>query len=520
MTPHVFAPLRAAAGLLLVTTALLFAPSACSSPADKPADKGADPAAEALPPSGRPDAPLPDIKSPYDAIPAESRSLLMQPFTGDFDEMVKRRIIRAGVVFNRTQYFIDQGQQRGMSYESLKLFEDELNKRLKTGLLHVHVAIVPLGRDELFPALQKGLVDLVAAALTITPERQKVAAFSTPTRTGVSEVPVTKKGAPAIASADDLSGREVYVRRSSSYYESLQQLNASLKQRGRAEVTIKVAPEELEDDDVLEMVNAGLVDITVVDDFVVDFWDQVFTSLQAHPAAAVRTGGEIAVAVRQDNPKLRQAVNTWIKSYGPKTAFGNLMDRRYLQSANYVKNAGDEAERKKFLQIVKLFETYGGKYGLDPVMIAAQGYQESRLDHSAKSHVGAIGIMQVMPATGKDLKVGDIQQLEANIHAGTKYVRLMMDHYYKNEPMDPLNKFLITMASYNAGPGRLRQLRAEAAKRGLNPNVWFKNVEQVASERIGRETVQYVSNIYKYYIAYKLMLDQNAARARAKGSTH
>ena len=122
--------------------------------------------------------------------------------------------------------------------------------------------------------------------------------------------------------------------------------------------------------------------------------------------------------------------------------------------------------------------------------MAAQGYQESRLDQSARSPVGAIGVMQVMPATGKDLNVGRHQQLEPNIHAGVKYMRFMMDKYFKDEPMDPLNKTLFAFASYNAGPTRVRQLRDEAAKRGLDPNVWFGNVERIAAEGIGRETVR------------------------------
>ena len=124
--------------------------------------------------------------------------------------------------------------------------------------------------------------------------------------------------------------------------------------------------------------------------------------------------------------------------------------------------------------------------------------------------------MQVMPATGKDLKVGNITELEPNIHAGIKYLRFMMDEYYKDDPMDPLNKGLMTLASYNAGPARIRQLRREAEKRGLNPNVWFGNVERIASERIGRETVQYVSNIYKYYVAYRLTIEQRDERRRLK----
>jgi membrane-bound lytic murein transglycosylase MltF len=242
----------------------------------------------------------------------------------------------------------------------------------------------------------------------------------------------------------------------------------------------------------------------------------VFPNIRLHKGAAVRSGGEIAIGVRKGNPKLLQAANVWIKEYGPRTAFGNTLERRYLQNTSYVKGAADEAERKKLRALVKFFETYSGRYNLDYLLMAAQGYQESRLDQSAKSHVGAIGVMQVMPATGKDMNVGDITQTEPNVHAGVKYFRFMVDQYYKDEPMDALNKALMTFASYNAGPARIRQLRRETAKRGLNPNVWFGNVERIVSERIGRETVQYVSNIYKYYVAYRLVAEREQERARAK----
>ena len=462
------------------------------------------------------EAPLPPESSPYDALPEEARGVLDRPFTGDLDEMIKRRLIRAGVVYNRTQYFIDHGVQRGMSYESIRLFEEQLNKRLKTGLLKVHVAIVPLPRDQLFPALVAGKVDMIAAALTITAERRKLVDFSSPTRTGVSEIVVTAPEVTGLASVEDLSGREVFVRRSSSYYESLQQLNESLKSKGKAPVTIRDAPEALEDDDILEMVNAGLIEITVVDDFVSEFWQQVFPNMRPHTDLAVRTGGDIAVGMRKNSPILMRAANTWIKEYGPRTAFGNTIERRYLQNTSYVKSAAAEAERRKLTGLAKLFQTYGSKYDVDYLLMAAQGYQESQLNQSAKSAVGAIGVMQVMPATGKDLAVGDINQVEPNIHAGVKYFRFMMDEFYKDEPMDEINKGLMTLASYNAGPGRMRQLRREAEKRGLNPNVWFGNVERVVSERIGRETVTYVSNIYKYYIAYRLALERESARDRAK----
>jgi membrane-bound lytic murein transglycosylase MltF len=283
-------------------------------------------------------------------------------------------------------------------------------------------------------------------------------------------------------------------------------------------VTITPLPLLLEDDDVLEMVNAGLIPITITDDYLAQFWKQVFTNLAVHADVAVRSGGELAIAVRKENPRLLEFVNAWVRKHGKGDAFRNTIERRYLSDVKYAKSATSEAERKKFLTVVDLFKKYGAEYDVDYLLMAAQGYQESTLDQNAKSPVGAIGVMQVMPATGKELNVGDITQVEPNINAGVKYMRFMMDQYFKDDPMNNLNKTLMTFASYNAGPGRVRQLRREAAKEGLDPNVWFGNVERVASARIGRETVTYVANIYKYYVAYKLVMEHvgrlNAAKAK------
>ena len=449
-------------------------------------------------------------------LPAEVRRLIDRPYTGDFDGMVEHRMIRAGVTFNRTHYFVDRGVQRGVAYEYLKLFEDELNKKLKTGNLKINVVFVPLPRDMLLPALVDGKVDLVAAQLTVTPERRKLVDFTTPVRENVDEIVVTGPGAPGIQSVEDLSGQEVFVRKSSSYYQSLLVLNEKLQGQGKPAVNIQAAPENLEDDDLLEMVNAGLIKIIVVDNYLAEFWKTVFPDLTLHPAVAVRTGGTLAVAIRKNSPQLAAEANAFIARFGLGTAFGSMMQKRYLQNTKFVKNAASDAERKKFQALVTLFKKYSDQYALDYLLMAAQGYQESTLDQNAKSPVGAIGVMQVMPDTGRELKVGDIQQLEPNIHAGVKYIRFMMDQYYKDAPMDRLNKGLFTFASYNAGPGRIRQLRREAEKRGLDPNVWFGNVERIASERIGRETVTYVSNIYKYYVAYRLVLEEVKRRQELK----
>ena len=502
---------------------LVLALAACSGQeASAPASAAAPPAApaatpaSATAPSAQPadEAQIPATPSPYDALPEGLRGAIDQPFTGDFDP--KRRLIRVGVTFNRTHYFIDQGQERGLTFDALKEFEKDLNTDLKTGNLKIHVVIVPMSRDQLAGALIQGKIDMIAAMVTVRPEVEQLAAFSIPTRTNVNQVVVTGPGAPPIATVDDLAGQDVFVRTTSSYYETLTQLNGQLKARGKPAIVITEAPDVLEDDDILEMVNAGLAPVTIVDDYLAEFWAKVLPGIRVHKDVAVRTGGNLAVAFRKDNPKLRELVNAWIKKHGKGDAFRNVIERKYLGSIKFAKNAAAEAERKKFQRVIELFRKYGKQYELDFLLMAAQGYQESTLDHNVRSPVGAIGVMQVMPATGKELNVGDITILEPNVHAGVKYMRFMMDRYYANEPMDQLNKALFTFASYNAGPGRVRQLRREAEKRGLNPNVWFGNVERIASERIGRETVTYVSNIFKYYVSYKLLEDQLARRAAAK----
>jgi membrane-bound lytic murein transglycosylase MltF len=465
------------------------------------------PAPAAAPARTAPDA----AKQAADALALESRK-----WTGDLDGMVKRRQVRALVVFSRTQYFVDKGRPHGTSYEALRAFEDRLNASRKLKHLKVHVLFIPTSRDDLLPALLDGRGDIAIGALTITPERQEQVDFSAPVYRGVNEIAVTGSRAPALASLDDLSGKDVFTRRSSSYWEHLEALNARFKQEGKPAVKLRAVPETLEDEDLLEMVNAGLLGIVVVDDYKAELWAKVFPGLRLHPEVAVHRDSELGWAIRKDSPLLKAELDRFVATHGQGTAFGNTVIKKYIRSTKFVKGATTQEEMTKFQRVVQLFRTYSDKYDLDYLLMMAQGYQESRLDQGAKSRVGAIGIMQIMPATGKELKVGDIKQLEPNIHGGVKYVRFMVDQYFADEPMDRLNKGLFAFAAYNAGPGRIGQLRKEAARRGLDPNVWFNNVEVIAAERIGSETVTYVSNIYKYYIAYRLIAEEQAERQRAR----
>lgn len=446
---------------------------------------------------------------------------VQKPWTGDLDGMIRRHLIRVLTVYSKTSYFVDKGVTRGIVVDYLRLFEDALNKKLAAAgklenkNLKVRVVLIPVRRDQLLPAVAAGKGDIAAANLTITPERRKLVDFSTPIARNVSEIVVTGPASPKLDEPDDLAGKTLYVRKSSSYFESLVALNERFGAEKKAPVRIEAAPETLEDEDLLEMLNAGLVSLVVVDKHIADFWKQIFPKLTVHDNIAVHNGGEIAWAIRKGSPQLEAAVDDFTTRNKVGSGTGNVILTRYLKSVKYVNNAASEAERHKFRILARYFQKYGEQYNIDWVLMGAQGYQESQLNPNAKSKVGAVGVMQLMPATGRDMKVGDIRETEANIHAGIKYMRFMIDQYYENEPMTALDKALFAFASYNAGAGRISSLRKEAAKRGFDPNVWFHNVEYVAAQKLGRETVTYVGNIYKYYIAYRLAIESRSATQAA-----
>jgi len=466
-----------------------------------------------------------DPKAPAEKAPRQQLRIttqeLMQPQTDDLDGMLKRGVIRVLTTYSKTFYFVDKGVQRGATHDFTRLFEADLNKKLakdkqlKQKHLKLRVVLIPVARSELLRALAAGKGDIAAANLTITEERQKLVDFSTPVYQNVSELVLSGPASPALTSVNDLAGKTVFVRKSSSYFSSLQALNQRFANEKKPPVILKEAPETLEDEDLIEMLNAGLIPLIVVDRHKALFWQQVFPDIKVHEDIALRTGGSIAWAIRKNSPQLKAAVDDFVIRNAAGTAAGNTILTRYLKSAKYVKNAAAETERQKFLDLVGYFRKYSDQYEVDWLLMAAQGYQESQLNQAARSRVGAIGVMQVMPATGKDLGVGNIIETEANIHAGIKYMRWMIDQYYGNEPMSQLDKALFAFASYNAGAGRISQLRKEAAKRGLDPNIWFHNVEYVAAEKIGAETVTYVSNIYKYYIAYHLVMEARAEKEKA-----
>lgn len=439
------------------------------------------------------------------------------PVFGDYDAMQKRRLVRILVPYNKMFYFVDRGRQLGGTYELGMAFEHFLNKKIKSKSLRMRVAFIPTPRDELVSGLVEGKGDIAAGGLTFTPERQKLVDFANPTATGIKEVVVMGANAPAIASLDDLAGREVTVRKSSSYYEHLAALNERFKKEGKKPIKLSAADDDLETGDLLEMANAGLIKYTVADDFVAAFWGQIFNKIQVRKDLVVHDGGEIGWMVRKNSPLLAGEINEFMKTHKQGTAFMNTLIAKYIKSTKFVKNATSEAELKKFNTLVGIFKKYGSEYDFDYLMLLAQGYQESQLDQKARSPRGAVGVMQLLPATASSPEVGIKgidKDAEKNIQAGARYLRGLTDRYLNDPGIDQKNKTLMAFAAYNAGPGNLNKFRRLAEKEGLDKNVWFHNVEIAAAQVVGRETVDYVSNIYKYYVAYKLSQQREQAAAQ------
>ena len=464
-------------------------------------------------------APPPDTASPASA-PPRRLAIANKVWTGDFDKMLERRMIRAYAPFSRSLYFSDKGRERGLAAELVRDFERFINVKYarQLGKRPLTIYIVPATRDKLLPDVASGLADIAIGNLTVTDERQKLVDFVAldEGRRTISEVLVTGPGSPGIKTIDDLSGKQVSVRKTSSYYESLEELNKKFKKDDKPEMTLVLVPESLEDEDMMEMLNAGLFQALVVDDWKARMWAQVLPKIAVHNDIVLRADAKTGWAIRKDSPKLAAEIDDFYKNWAIKQGVVAYRMNQYMKRIKELKDPTASADWKRFQQTLAIFEKYGAKYSFDPLMLAAQGYQESQLNQNAKSHVGAIGVMQLMPATGAEMKVGDIHVTEPNIHAGTKYMNQLMSQYFPDAKFSEGNRPLFAFASYNCGPGNVSKARKEAARRGLDPDKWFNNVEVVVAEKIGTETTTYVRNIYKFYVAYRLTLEAQETARKAR----
>ena len=442
----------------------------------------------------------------------------LKEWKGDFDGMLQRRLVRIYVPYSRTLYFIDKGRERGIAADLLRSFERWVNRKYakQTDNRPITIVAVVATRDELLADLLGGSADIAVGNIKVIPELQKHVDFVADDKATSVEVLATGPASPKIASVDDLSGKTVHVRKVSSYHLSLQGLNQRLKAAGKPEARLVLVPDALEDEDMLEMLNAGLLPAIVVDDWKAKMWAQVLPKVKVREDIQLRPRTRLGWAIRKGSPRLAAELNEFYAWYAKQAGGATRLVSYYMERTKALRNAAADADEKRFRVLEGYFREYGTKYGFDPLMLAAQGYQESALRQDAKSPVGAIGVMQIMPATAREMNVGDIRRVEPNIHAGAKFMDQLMTNYFKGAKFDEQNRTLFAFASYNAGPGNIQKMRTEAEQRKLDPDQWLNNVEVVTADRIGLETTTYVRNIFKYYAAYKLASEAEEEAASLK----
>jgi len=305
--------------------------------------------------------------------PALGQGLTGQRFTlpktsawrGDFSEMLQRGKLRLLVPYSKTLFFVDRGRQLGVVAEFGHELEASINARYKSKTSRFHVDLLPTARGRLLEALNKGYGDAVAANLTITPERLAVVDFVDPWLKNVKEIIVTGPSSPRLDRIEDLAGRDIHVRDSSVYVGHLATLSEALVAKGLKPIRIKPIDENLENEDLIEMVNAGLLPYAVVDEHEASIWTQIFPNAVPRQDLVVGEGGDIAWAVRKNSPELKAELNAFFSTHSAVTSFGATVRKRYFSDKRVVKNALEENEATKLLAVIDLFRHYAAVYNFD-----------------------------------------------------------------------------------------------------------------------------------------------------------
>src|SRR5262245_32860142 len=267
--------------------------------------------------------------------------------TGDFDEMMKQRKIRALTTINPLSFFYVKGKPAGVTFEAGQELERFINKKYKTGALKVRVMYIPLRPDQLEAALTEGLGDVIAQGVVITPAREQRVAFTIPIQRNVTHVVVTGKDVPVGSGFDDLGGKPIYVNPVTVAYDDLNRINEERQKAGKPTLTIETADKALMGDDLVEMVSAGLIPATVALKARAELWAKVLPNIKVHPDMTVARGVDTAWVVRKNNPKLKELLDEFVAGNREGTSFGNTLLRRYLQNTKWVKNSTDPEEMNK-----------------------------------------------------------------------------------------------------------------------------------------------------------------------------
>ena len=426
--------------------------------------------------------------------------------TGDLPAMIEKREIRVLTTLTLGNYFVYKGQAYGYEYSKMEEFRKFLNQGRGRGAQQVEFYYIPLPYDVLIEALNSGYGDIVAANLTITPEREAQVAFSDPYLWGIKEVLVGHKDAGAIKDRDDLAGRRIHVRQDSSYHASLERLNKDLTARKLEPIRIELFPGLVNTGEIIQMVGSGAVQLTVADSHLAELVAGVLDTIRIHDTITFNEDVRFGWLVRKGNPELKASLDRFVKTVKKGTLTGNIFFKRYYKDNPWAREYAQKKDLEALTRYTPLFQKYGEMYDIDWVMIAAQSFQESRFDPNARSRTGAQGLMQLLPSTAKDMGFADISTPENNVHAGVKYLRWVKDRYFSDGDINDDDRVRFALAAYNAGPANIARSRTSTTQLGYDANRWFNHTELGTMQRVGLEPVHYVRNINKYYLSFRLSL--------------
>ncbi len=431
---------------------------------------------------------------------------IQQPFMGDLDQLRKRRIIRVLISHTKTNFFLTSKGFRGIEYDLLNEYENYLNRGPRRQRYETHLTFIPVPFSELLPKLRQGYGDIAASGITITPERLNLVDFTIPYITNIQEILVSNLNAPKIHKIEDLAGKQVVVVANSSYVIHLAKANQYLGLLGLSPIEVIQADPLLEAEDLLEMVNAKVFDYTVVDNHIALIWAKELDQIMVQEDFIFYQNANIAWAIQKNTPELKASLDQFINNYAkPGRLLGNSVYKKYFENPYWIKQPLTHDLLKKQPCLQYYLEYYGDFYDFKWQLLAALAYQESRFNQNKKSHAGATGIMQIKPSTARDkhVNIKHIDKMKNNIHAGVRYLAFLRDHYFSSEKYTEEESINFALAAYNAGPRRVLQLQAYAEKKGYDPYRWFYNVEIIARQKIGHETVNYVTSIQKMKLFLK-----------------
>ena len=392
-----------------------------------------------------------------------------------------------------------KGQSIGVEYQRLRAFEQYLNRTDRDGRT-LKLKIIPKAKDQLLGALLRGEGDLVAPGELLNVRGSHVRA-STAIVANVPLIVVSRQGDRRYQSLEQMSGRSLALPAGSVAGEALRQINRKLVANKRPPIIVEWVDPSLAVEDVLEMVQAGIFALTAVEQPIAERWAKLMPKLRLEPQLELAKDGDLRWFMRRDAPMLSAGVDRFLKSYRSPADQDAAFQRVYRRLYRVHYPLG-RAERNKLDKLRPVLQRHAQQQRFDWLTLAALAFKESTLNPAARGAGGATGLMQITPAAARSVGVENIGVLENNVQASAKYLAMIRRNYFNSPQLNERERMAFVLAGYNLGPQRVQSMRAEARRRGLNPNQWFFQVERIAMEQVGMGVVSYVNSVNKYYLAY------------------